>query len=321
MTVKTPTKKPAKATTPSPSEKGVMEAGIRGTADGSSYVVIHRTKAKNAPYNPQISDQVTQKKLRENIQRTGGLIEPVIWNKQTGNIVSGHKRLAQEDIIKGNTDYTITVSMVDWPIEKEIEQNIALNNPALKGQYEIDLLDALLERPDVDLSHTGFDITTLELMHMDAGIDLPQWMIPPEERASAEEFEEMMGDVESAADEADDAEESQNTDEEIATIKQRKKEFAERQVFLGQGKTVSRLVFPTNETRVLLMKHLELDPDGEYIDGMVLLEALGLKEDALKVIESEKPEAVKKQDTREAERAAKPKATKKKPKGDTPEDE
>jgi len=284
-------------TNSSPKTEGLPD-GIKGSGDGSRYHVLHRSKFKNAPYNPQQSDPVTQKKLRESIKLTGGLIEAPIWNLRTGNIVGGHKRIAQEDILKGHADYTMVASVIDVPLEREIEINIALNNEALKGTWDIEKLDELLSMPDVDLSHTGFDFSSLELLHMDRGVDLPAFMVDPLEAQSLPEIEEMVEDIESAADDAEEADYDEAQEEEISEIKERKKEFAERQDFLRQGKVFARVIFPSDASKELFMNHLELSPDAEYIDGMAILRALGLETDALEAIEEEKPKRMKEVEAR-----------------------
>ena len=48
-----------------------------------------------APYNPRISlqpDMPEYEKLKNSIEKFG-MVEPIIWNKRTGNVVGGHQRL------------------------------------------------------------------------------------------------------------------------------------------------------------------------------------------------------------------------------------
>ena len=284
----------SKPTSKKPSLPSDSEAGIKGTADGAEYRVIHRSQLKNAPYNPRFIDPVAAKRLRENLERTKGLVQAPVWNARTGNIVGGHQRLNQIDTIRGTADYTLTVAAVDWDIEQEIEQNIALNNPSLAGQYDLTMLDELLAKDGIDIAHTGFDMTTLEMMHMDAGVDLPDFMLTPEEIDSKEDIEEMVEEIEELSQEAEaqDAEEINEGD--IDEIKNRKKEFADRQKFLHHNNVAVRVVFPTAGVRELFAEVLELDLSSEFIDGAKLLETLGHSERMKEVIESEKPEKMRK---------------------------
>jgi len=114
-----------------------------------------------AAYNPRRDLQpgdVEYEKLRESIE-TFGYIDPLIWNKQTGNLVGGHQRLK---ILKGQGLEEVDVSVVDLPLDKEKLLNIALNR--IQGEWDEDKLAALLEElgnvdmPDFDIKLTGFDM-------------------------------------------------------------------------------------------------------------------------------------------------------------------
>jgi hypothetical protein len=51
-------------------------------------VEIHRSLIKNAPYNPrQITDDARER-LGNNIEKVG-LLTPLVWNAETGNLVLG----------------------------------------------------------------------------------------------------------------------------------------------------------------------------------------------------------------------------------------
>jgi ParB-like chromosome segregation protein Spo0J len=89
-----------------------------------------------------------------------GYIDPVVWNRRTGHIVSGVQRIeVLEDI-----GFTATeVSIVDLSIEKEKALNIALNN--LAGEWDMPLLKDLiieLETYDFDIELTGFSKAEIE---------------------------------------------------------------------------------------------------------------------------------------------------------------
>jgi hypothetical protein len=73
---------------------------------------IHRKQIKNAPYNPRQIDDHARKKLKENIKKKG-LLDALVWNKRTGNLVSGHQRISILDDIAGTDKYLLDVSVVD----------------------------------------------------------------------------------------------------------------------------------------------------------------------------------------------------------------
>ena len=59
----------------------------------------NRVDIENAPYNPRTIDEYAKRKLRDNLKRVG-LLQPIVVNRTTGNIVSGHQRLAVMDAIE-----------------------------------------------------------------------------------------------------------------------------------------------------------------------------------------------------------------------------
>jgi len=272
-------KKDAKA--PSEVDAKAEKAG-KGKADGAVYKIIHRSLLKNAEYNPRTIDQATAKRLRENIKRTKGLVQAPVWNKRTGNIVGGHQRVAAEDILQGGTDYTLTVAEVDWDLPTEIEQNIALNNAQLAGDFDLLKLDELLERPDIELENAGFNITGLAALHDEYGVDLPEMFIPESERVDPEDDDEMLTEIEDALDEGEEAEAEQEEEEaeaeKIREIKDAKKKFAERQNHMREGNFAIRVVFVSSEACAAFLKAMELDEDAEMVDGMDIAEACGVGE-------------------------------------------
>lgn len=290
------TKKPASKTALKDSTQHSPEKSIHSDVDGASYVVMHRKELKAAAYNPRMIDPISEKRLRESIQRSGGLIQPPIWNKRTGTLVAGHRRLEQLDYIQKSDDYELTVAVIDVSLDREVELNIALNNPSIGGQYDLDLLSQLLERPDIDLAHTGFDVGTLEMMYLDAGADLPSILLSPDEQESQEAVSEIADEIEALSQEAESADAEEGNETDLDEIKNRKKEFAERQQFLHQNNTAFRVVFPTSGVRIFFAETFDLDPNAEFLDGMQLLEKLDPDKyaEALKVIESEKPQKAKK---------------------------
>ena len=115
---------------------------------------INRAKIKNAPYNPRVISDKARKKLKANLIKNG-LMGGVVWNKRTGNLVSGHQRLSIIDSIYKKKDYDILVTVVDFDLETEKKQNIALNNKEMQGDFDLEKLrELMVEMPDV--TDTGF---------------------------------------------------------------------------------------------------------------------------------------------------------------------
>jgi hypothetical protein len=114
---------------------------------------ISRSEINNAPYNPRKISDENIKKLKKNIKKNG-LIETLVWNKATGNLISGHQRLKILDSLESNSNYSLTIAMVEMDIEEEKKQNIFMNNISTQGEYDLEKLDELLK--DIKWEDVGF---------------------------------------------------------------------------------------------------------------------------------------------------------------------
>jgi hypothetical protein len=106
---------------------------------------------KPAPYNPRKSSITQDENLKKSLEKFG-LVEPIIVNKQTGNIVGGHFRVRE---LKKMGIKEVDCAMVDLSLEDEKELNIRLN--ANLGEWDYDLL----KEWDTDLlSEWGLELPT-----------------------------------------------------------------------------------------------------------------------------------------------------------------
>lgn len=110
-----------------------------------------------APYNPRKDlhpESKTAQQLLASMEKFG-CVEPFVWNKQTGNLVSGHQRLK---ILISQNIKTVQVTVVDLPLEDEKKLNLALNK--IDGEWNNSLLSDLLAEltadQDFDSTLTGF---------------------------------------------------------------------------------------------------------------------------------------------------------------------
>jgi len=92
-----------------------------------------------AEYNPRKISDAALAGLYASIERFG-LGHPVIWNSRSERIVGGHQRL-KALVAQGIEETDVVV--VDLPKSEEKALNVALNNPAISGDFTDDL-DALL---------------------------------------------------------------------------------------------------------------------------------------------------------------------------------
>jgi ParB-like chromosome segregation protein Spo0J len=118
-------------------------------------VTIHRRQINAAPYNPRKIGEKNRGKLRKGMLEFG-MVELLVWNKRSGNLVGGHQRLSILDEENGS-DYTLQVSQVDLDAKQERKLNLLLNNAKAQGKWDDDKLTALIASLDGDLDLTGFD--------------------------------------------------------------------------------------------------------------------------------------------------------------------
>ena len=142
-------------------------------------------KINPAAYNPRKDLQPGDpeyEKLKRSMQEFG-YVEPIVWNKRTGNIVGGHQRYkVLLDIGISEVDCVV----VDMDETKEKALNLALNK--IQGDWDYEKLKDLLQELDTgefDLELTGFDMDEIE--ELIAQIHVPEEIIedevpePPEE--------------------------------------------------------------------------------------------------------------------------------------------
>jgi DNA modification methylase len=94
-----------------------------------------------APYNPRAISQDALAGLQASVERFG-LVEPVVWNRRTGRVVGGHQRLKALQAL-GETETQVVVVDLDEIEEKAL--NVALNNPAIAGEFTADIHMLLAE--------------------------------------------------------------------------------------------------------------------------------------------------------------------------------
>lgn len=126
--------------------------------DAQAFVIerIKRSQMKAAVYNPRVLSDDARRKLKKGLE-TIGLLAPPTWNKRTGTVVGGHKRLEALDQLSDSADYELDVAVVDLSEEDEKAANLLLNTDTVTGDFDLDLLSSMLSDPLMDLDKTGFD--------------------------------------------------------------------------------------------------------------------------------------------------------------------
>lgn len=126
-------------------------------------VTIERPQIKGAPYNPRIISEEAKNRLKKGLKKHG-LVSTITWNKRTGNLVGGHRRLEILDILEGSPDYMLHVSMVDVPEKEEMQLNVQLNNPSMQGEWDYEKLADIVIGNDIAFGDLGFSEADSEIM-------------------------------------------------------------------------------------------------------------------------------------------------------------
>jgi len=118
------------------------------------------SELKPAPYNPRQSTAKQEEKLKASLTKFG-LVEPIIFNKQTGYIVGGHFRVRQ--LTKLGYE-EIECVIVDLNEADEKELNIRLN--ANTGQWDWEMLANSWDSDELSewgLDGIGFDVDAKDM--------------------------------------------------------------------------------------------------------------------------------------------------------------
>lgn len=117
-----------------------------------------------AAYNPRKDLQSSDDEYQD-IKRSldaFGLVQPLVWNKRTGNLVGGHQRLK---VLKDLGETKTKVSVVDLDDEQERALNLALNK--ITGAWDERKLLDVLDPMTFDVrALAGFDVRDMKsLIH------------------------------------------------------------------------------------------------------------------------------------------------------------
>lgn len=120
-----------------------------------------------AAYNPRRISEEARKQLKANLKRVG-LMGGIVWNETSGNLVSGHQKVGIMDEVNRyniethENDYKIRVDVVHLTDKEEKEQNLFMNNKAVQGEFDDDMLIQMLG--GIEYQNAGFDNFDMELL-------------------------------------------------------------------------------------------------------------------------------------------------------------
>lgn len=130
-------------------------------------VEIMRSVINFANYNPRKISDKARKLLKANLKRVG-LLGGVVFNRTTGNLISGHQRVGIIDEVNHynpdtkENDYPLRVEMVEMDEKTEKEQNLFMNNKQVQGEFDDDMLREVLQ--GIDYTNAGLEEFDLQLL-------------------------------------------------------------------------------------------------------------------------------------------------------------
>lgn len=155
---------------------------------------LDRSAIKTADYNPRTISGHAQRQLK-GVLKDVGLLQPLIWNRRTGTLVSGHQRLASLDALEryapgGKKSYSLQVAVVDLDEKEERRMNVFLNNQSAMGEFDLDKLADLQVEFDISAADMGFSLDDIDVM-------FPEATAPIElgDTAEAQRAKNVLGDI------------------------------------------------------------------------------------------------------------------------------
>ena len=209
---------------------------------------VSRKQIHGADYNPRVISEDARKRLRKMLAKHG-LVQPLVWNRRTGNLVSGHQRLSALDSLERTQDYSLQVAVVDLN-EREVKiLNVQLNNPSMQGDWDMDKLIEMSEDSDIAPTEFGFSDGDVAIMFGDNG-----------------EIDELMGDSPGVSDAKD-------------TLKEIKEHRAESMAKMQKEQSADfyfTVVCEKEEQKKAILKRLGVPAWEAFVNGRKLASELGL---------------------------------------------
>ena len=222
--------------------------------------VINRSDIQLAHFNPRKITPEARQRLKRNIKNIG-MLGGLVWNETTGNLVSGHQRIMILDELQHydpqtkENDYKVKVEVVNLSEQSEKEQNIFFNSPSAQGEYDADMLSALIT--EIDIEAAGLDVSDLNILIPDSTII--QTIHSDEIKTDFQSLEKLSDQEREARKEA---------------VKQAKEQTKAKMSDEATGDPFVILSFSSYENKVFFMELIGELPEAKYVKGEPLAEML-----------------------------------------------
>lgn len=142
-----------------------------------------------AAYNPRVDLQPEDEEYQaiERSLKRHGLVQPIVWNRRTNTVVSGHQRLT---VLEAQGETEVTVSVVDLDDIQEKELNVALNK--ITGEWDDDKLSVILNELGEEATDTGFTLQEIDFLRDELKSYFDDVTAPDEEEPTEEPEESFL---------------------------------------------------------------------------------------------------------------------------------
>lgn len=142
-----------------------------------------------AAYNPRVDLQPEDEEYQaiERSLKRHGLVQPIVWNRRTNTVVSGHQRLT---VLEAQGETEVTVSIVDLDDIQEKELNVALNK--ITGEWDDDKLSVILNELGEEATDTGFTLLEIDVLRDELKSYFDDVTAPDEEEPTEEPEESFL---------------------------------------------------------------------------------------------------------------------------------
>ena len=142
-----------------------------------------------AAYNPRVDLQPEDEEYQaiERSLKRHGLVQPIVWNRRTNTVVSGHQRLT---VLEAKGETKVTVSVVDLDDIQEKELNVALNK--ITGEWDDDKLSVILNELGEEATDTGFTLQEIDVLRDELKSYFDDVTAPDEEEPTEEPEESFL---------------------------------------------------------------------------------------------------------------------------------
>jgi len=219
-----------------------------------------RSQIREADYNPRVITDQSKKKLKDKMKAVG-LLQPLVVNRKSCTLVSGHQRLASLDALErwkpdSGKDYELDVSVIDVDDATERELNVFFNNPSAMGEWDLDKLAGLNLEDGIDFGDMGFEQYDIDML-FDGDSRFSQLFI--------------------------DDEEVKKTEGALQAVKDARKQGKEKMKEQNQAAFYVTVVCKNNDEKAELMRMIGVPVFEQFVEGNYLMEnirkgGLGRKE-------------------------------------------